>query len=209
MMDINDITLDDIDSFILNGDANNAPPEVVWHLEMMEKIRGMYLRKRDYGTKNIIVKHLMKYDKLSYYQANKLYNMTLEYFYCSTEITKEAWSNIYAEKLDNLAALAEELIENPRDAKAVAEIYHKARLARKLDEPDIPDLPKELFEKPFKLYAMDSEFLGLAPINRLELAQIIDDLPDMTEREKDKIKADAAIKPITLFENEQEDVRKQ
>lgn len=208
-MDIKDISLEQIYSFIKNGNPNDAPTEVVEYLEMMDKVRGMYLRRGDYGSKNIIINHLIKVDKLSYYLANKLYNQTLEYFYCSSTISKKAWSNIYAEKFDELAAIAEQLIKDPKDAKAVADIYNKARVARGLDEIDVPELPSLLFERPFKLYGMDPKFIGMKDINRLELARIIDEIPDMTERQKDRLKSDAAINPITLFLDESEDVRKQ
>jgi hypothetical protein len=208
-MDISDISLDQIHSFVNKGIITDAPEEVIHYINMMDKVRGMYLRQGDFGTKNSIVNHLIKIDGLSYYLANKLYNQTLEYFYCSSTISKKAWDNIYADKLDDLAAMAQQLVKEPRDLKIVADIIVKAREARHLDEPDIPELPKALFEKPFKLYAMDPEFLGMAPINRNALAQRIDSLDDFTEPEKDRLKSDAAIKQIILFPNEQEDVRKQ
>lgn len=208
-MGIKDITLDQIYMFIKNGDPSNAPEELVRYLQLMEMVRGLYLRKLDYPTKTMIVNHLMKAEELSYYLANKLYNDTIEYFYCDTTITKKAWSNLYADQLDALVAMATALIKDARDAKAVAGIIKEARLARKLDEPDVPELPAALFEKPFIMYSMDAEFLGLAPIDRNKLAAQIDELPEMTEREKELIKRDAAINPIILFPDEQEDPRKQ
>lgn len=208
-MDISDISLEQIHSFVHKGVIKDAPDEVIQYIDMMDKVRSMYLRQGDYGTKNSILNHLMKVDKLSYYLANKLYNQTLEYFYCSSTISKKAWSNIYADKLDDLAAAAQQLVKDARDLKIVADIVSKARTARYLDEPDIPELPTVLFDKPFKLYGMDPSFIGMAPINRIELGRIIDEIPDMTERQKDRLKSDAAINPINLFLDEQEDVRKQ
>lgn len=206
---IKDVTLDQINSFIKNGNPANAPQEIIDYLDLMDKVRGMYLRNGDFGTKNSIINHLTKVEKLSYYLAVNLYNNTIEYFYCSTKISKAAWRNVYAEKLDQQIAFAQEVQANSKDAKAVADIIKIAMSARELDEVDIPELPAHLFEKPFKLYGMDPSFVGLEPINRNRLAQIIDELPDVSERQKERIKQDAAIVDITIFQDEQEDVRKQ
>ena len=206
---LKDLSLQQIENFIFKGILTDAPDDVVIYMQMMEKVRGMYLRRMDFPTKTLIINHLTKIDKLSLYMANKLYNQTVEYFYCSTEISKKAYRNMYADKLDELAAVARQLVKDPKDAKYVADIEEKAARARGLDEPDTPELPAALFEKPFKLYGMDPEFLGMAPINRLLLAQQIDELPDLSEREKDRLKSDAAINQIIMFPNEQEDVRKQ
>lgn len=208
-MDIKDISLDQIYNFIQNGDRANAPKDIVDYLSAMEKVRGMHLRRMEFGTRTLILNHLVKVDGLSDYLANKLYNQTVEYFYCESGITKKAWRNLYADRLDDLAALAEQLIKDPRDAKAVAGIYVEAAEMRGLDEVDAPEIPKAAFERPWKLYAMDPVAVGLAPINRNRLAEIIDQIPDLSERQKDRLKEDAAIHPIKVFPNEQEDIRKQ
>jgi hypothetical protein len=208
-VDISDIELDQVYNFIKNGNPDNAPREIVDYLQAMDMVRGMYLRQLEYPTKEMIIKHLTKVEGMSYYLANKLYHNTIEYFYCSNTISKKAWNNLYADRLDDLAAIGKAMIKDARDAKAVAGIVKEARLARGLDQPDPIELPPALFEKPYIMYEMNSEFLGLPPIDRNKLAEQIDELPEMTEREKDLIKRDAAITQINIFPNEQENPRKQ
>lgn len=206
---IQDLSLEQIDSFIKNGDPKNAPAEIVSYLDMMDKVRGMYNRNGDFPSKNAIIKHLTKVDGLSYYLANNLYNNTVEYFYLSIPIKKDTYRNMYAEKLDQLMSFSIATMTGPKDAKAVADIIKIAMSARQLDVPEVEELPAELFDKPWKLYGMDPSYLGLQPPNRNRLAQIIDNLDDVTEGQKDRLKQEAGIQPITLFVDEQEDIRKQ
>lgn len=210
MMDIEkmlkSVTLTQIQNFVDTGDPKSAPQEIVEYLGQMDKIRGMYLRNGDFPTKNSIIKHLTKVDGLSYHLAIKLYNDTVEYFYCERRISKDAYRGLYADKLDQLVAFSIATMTGPKDAKAVADIIKVAMSARQLDVPDVEELPKELFDKPWKLYAMDPSFLGMPGINRNRLAEIIDNLPDTTELQKNRLKQDAAINQITIFsDDEQED----
>jgi hypothetical protein len=59
-----------------------------------------------------------------------------------------------------------------------------------------------------KLYSLDasiSEFTS--PADRNKLAKFIDDLPELTEREKIRIKQEALCLPLKIFPDEQENVR--
>ena len=50
--------------------------------------------------------------------------------------------------------------------------------------------------------------LGMPSVNRIELGKLIDDLPELSEKEKMMIKREAAVTQIKLFPDEQEDARK-
>lgn len=207
-INIDDIDLQDIYEFMNTGDVNKAPEEIVEYLRLLDKTHGMIQRIRQFGTKQSVIKHLVLVDELSPYKASLIYNETIEYFYRDENISKQAWRNLYASGLDQEINLARVLSKDVNDLEKISKMRERAAKMRQLDLVDPPQLPKELFDKPVKVYAMDTDFLGEEKINRLELARQIDDLDDLTPFEKEVLKQDAAISPIKLFPNEQEDLRK-
>jgi len=202
------ISLQDIFDYIENGKPETAPTEIVRYLDLLEKSRAMHLRIDKFGSKEMVVKHLVKVEGLSPFLASQIYNDALEYFYADTQVSKSAWRNIIAEKLAKVANMAMITAKTVQDWKYVANILMEEFKARQLDQPDVEDLPSALFEKPFKLYTQSAEALGLPAINRMELARFIDELPELTEKEKEVLKREASILPNKLFPDEQEDARK-
>lgn len=203
-INLDNIDLQDIYIFMENGDVKNAPEEVVFYLQLLDKIHGMHQRRLQYGTEEAILKHLILVDGFSRYKAKQLYDEMLEYFYKSTNVSKDVFRNIYAERMENLATAAEVMAKTPEDFDRASRIYERAGKMRQLDLVDPPQFPKELLQKPIKIFAMEAEFLGQPKINRLELAKQIDGLDELSEAEKILLKQDAAIEPIILFGNEQE-----
>tara|TARA_R110002050_G_scaffold69507_2_gene150348 strand:+ start:25963 stop:26589 length:627 start_codon:yes stop_codon:yes gene_type:complete len=202
---LEDISLEDIYDFIENGNPTDADPAVVEYLELMDKIRGMYLRFDKFGSKDHIVNHLIKVDGFSRYLANNLYNDTLEYFYCENKISKDAWRNICLEKMEKVANLAMMLIKDVADAAKV----HKMWVDMNNSMPEAKEtLPEEWFLKPWKMYAMDAELVGLPNVDRPTLAKHVDSLPELSEKEREMIKREAAVLPIKIFPDEQENARK-
>ena len=201
---IDDIDLQDIYAFMETGDVANAPAEVVEYLTTLDKVHKMHLRVLQWGNKEAILKHLMLVDQMSRYQAEKIHNEMLEYFYSDAKLSKQVFRNILFERMYNNCIAAEILALSTDDLSKVNRMYTEAGKMRQLDIIDPPVIPKEAFQRPNKIYAMDPAFLGEAKINRTLLAKHIDELEDYSEGEKLILKQDAAIEPIILFENEQE-----
>ena len=208
-INIDEIDIQDIYEFIETGNAAKAPPEVVRYLELLDKIYGMHNRTLEYGTPEHIIKHLIITEDLSRYKASLLYQETLEYFYRDSKISKNAWRNIYASRMDNLTTAATLMAKDVSDLDKISRMNERAGKMRQLDVPEPPVFPKELFEKPIKVYSMDPEFLGETKINRISLAKQIDDMDDLSVMEKEILKQDAAITQITLLPDESENKRRQ
>lgn len=198
---LDDIDINDVLEFMETGNVNDAPEHIVDYLVLIEKIHGMYLRNRQFGSREQVIKHLILVDKKSRYIAEKLYDEMLFYFYKGNTLSKEVWRNIIFEKMQNLATAAELTATNNQDFERASRIWERAGKLKQLDVVDPPPIPKEAFAKPYKVYAMDPEFLGEKPINRLELAKQIDALEDFSPAEKELLKEEAAINPIKLFDN--------
>jgi hypothetical protein len=207
---LEDIDLQQIYDFIENGISENTkiPEAVANYLEMMDKVRGMHLRIDKYASKDAIVNHLIKVEGLSRYMANKLYDQTIEYFYCETRISKNAWRNVYAELMMKVIVFAIEKAKDASDAAKIGKMIVDLGKLRQLDQPDKEELPAELFQRPFKLYTTDAEALGMGKVNRAQLAEFIDSLEELSEAEKIQIKREAQILPVKVFLDEEEDPRK-
>lgn len=204
---IEDIDIGDVYEFMETGDVNDAPEHIVEYLHLIDKIHGMYLRTRQFGNKEQVLKHLILVYGFSRYKGEKLYNEMLTYFYKGNSLSKKIWRNIYAEKIENNATAAELTATCNQDFERASRIWERAGKMRQLELVDPPEIPKEAFAKPYKVYAMDAEFLGEKPINRLELARQIDEMEDYTPDEKELLKQEAAINPIKLFDNDKEELR--
>lgn len=208
-MTINEISLDHIYDFMEKGNLNNAPEEIVLYLELLDKIRGMFLRIDQFGTKEAIVKHLMLVDKISRYKAMQLCDEAQQYFYSDVKISKQAWRNIYAEKAEKMINFAMQTVKNPTDAAKVVKMLLDVAELRGVNLPEQEELPAELFQAPWVIYSADAEYLGLeTKANRHKLAEMIDAFPELTEKQRVQIKREAQILPIKVFPNEQEDGRK-
>lgn len=209
-MTIDQINIKDIYDFMETGNPANAPADIVEYLELLDKVRGMFRRIDKFGSRDAIIKHLMTVDKMSRYKAAQVCDEAREYFYCDSHVSKQAWKNIYADKMEQMINFAMQTVENVGDAQKVVKMLMDVAIIRGINEPDIEEIPAEVFQAPFVVYSCDAEFLGLPKVNRHKLSEMIDSFPELTEKEKIQIKREALIPefPLKLFPNEQEDARK-
>ena len=205
---IGHISLDDIYDFVDNGNPDDADEAIVTYLDLMDKVRSMHLRVAQFGTRESIVKHLMKVEKLTRHLAVKLYYNALEYFYASSELSKQAQRNVYADKLDRMIVIAELAVKDVKDANMLAGMIEKAAKIRGLDKEDVDFVPEDWFKEQVVVYTTDALKAGLDPINRNQLAKDIEKYPEIPEKVKMMIKREALLEPLTLFEDEQENARK-
>lgn len=207
-MNLESVTLDQVYEFMERGNIKNAPEGLVEYLKMLEKIHGMIRRVDIYGDKEGVIKHLILVDGLSKYKARKIYNETIEYFNVDSEISKEAWRNHYADKMDRVSNFAMVIMKDVSDAAKVHKMLCDAMIARGANLPDKEELPKDYYDKPVNLYSLDPRIFEFGEANRIGLEKFIDTLPELTEKEKIRIKQETLILPLKIFPDEQEDPRK-
>lgn len=207
-MTINDIDISHIYDFMERGSVNNAPQHIVDYLELLDKTRGMIMRIDHFGSKQMVVKHLMLTENLSKYKAGLVYDEAIEYFYSSQKVSKAAWKNIYAEKMEMMINFATLEARTVDDARKIIQMYKDLGEMREVHVEDKSDLPEELFKAPVVVYSINPEDLGLPKANRQKLAEMIDRLPELTEKERTRLKEEAQALPIKVFPNEQADPRK-
>lgn len=209
-----DITLDDIYDFIdcKYGPDDIIPPEkkpILDHLELLDKIRGMHLRIDKYGSEEHIVQHLITVDGYSRYLAKKFYNQALEFFYCNNEISKSAWRNIIADKMERGINAAIMAAKDTKDFVAATKLWIEVAKIRELDKADPPQLNPEAAGRMFAIYSYDPKQLGLDTIQDDKMIrEFIDSIENITEREKKLAYQEAMLEPLKLFPEKHEDVRK-
>lgn len=207
-MSLDDVTLDQLYDFMEHGSIKNAPPEIVAYLLLLDKTMGMIRRIDIYGNKEAVIKHLVLADGLSPYKAKKIYSETIEYFYVDTEISKEAYRNYYADRMDKVTNFAALIMKDVSDAGKVHKMYLDTMIARGVNNPDKEVIPDHFFDKPVNLMSYDARIFEFGEANRTALDKFIETLPELTEREKIRIKQEALLLPLKIFPDESENPRK-
>ena len=207
-MKLEDVTLDQLYEFMERGSIENAPQHIVDYLQLIEKVRGMILRIDMYGNKEAVIKHLRLVDGFSEYKAQKIYNETIQYFYVDSEVSKEAWRNFYAEKMQQVINFSLLVMKDVSDASKVVKMLVDIANLRQVNVPDADKLPDTFFDKPVNLLSLDANIFEFGKANRQGLEQFIDSMPDLTEKEKIRIKQEAMLLPLKIFPDVTEDPRK-
>lgn len=199
---IKDLSLEDLVEFRDHGDMTNAPSEVLQYALELEKVHGMHLRIKDYGSRDAIINHLVKFNGYSNYLAAKLHDEMLEYFYGDRTISKNAHRYRLADLMEKgintalvLAKDAKEVIAAIKEIKSVAQVLQ-------LDQTDGQEFPVELLAKPVKLYTSNAEALGMMPMDRYKLGTFIDELEGLTEAQKIMAKRDSMLLPVKFFQDD-------
>ena len=163
---------------------------------------------RKYGKDNAIAFLLHEPFNVERMRARKMYSEAINLFYLNDAIENNAHRNMM---FDNLMKAAQVVLQNAvssKDMEVYGNLNIQAAKIKQLDKPD-PVKPKEIDEKPIKIYDLNPEAVGLDVANRQILAAQIDSV-DLPEREKVRLKRDANIVDIDFEEmlNDQEEKTK-
>ena len=207
---IEDISLEQIYEWQERGlDSKKMPEEIVAYFDAMDKVRAMTLRFDRWGSKDAILDYLVGIEGLSRYLATKLYNQTVEFFYCDTEISKEAWLNRILDMMEKNIQASVLLVKDTNDGAKVNKMLKELADVVKELHPDSDELDDAITRKPMKLYTMTPEDVGLPSVNRTEAKKMIEQYPDLPEIVKKRIMQEAQIIPLEVFTDESQDAREQ
>lgn len=206
-LDVSKIELSTIYQFIDRGDRADAPRPVLLYLDYLEKIRRMNNRVDDYGSRNLIIKHLIKVDGLSRHLASRIYDDSMEYFFSERNISKDAYRNMLAEKMIKNINLATISAKSATEILAINKSIVEVAKVLKLDEPD-PIVLDESAPLPWIIFTTDAKQLGLPEMDRTAVSAGIDAIPDISEKVREHVKREAEILPMILFPTPEKDGRK-
>ena len=207
-----DYNLDDLYEWLENGKSALVDESFMRYVELLDKVRAMMLRKDIYGNKETIIKHLITFEpelQKNKYRANQIYSESIEYFYTQDTISKKAWRNLYADDLDKAYDLAIALAETSSDVDKATKIKERAGKIRALDQVDPPEIPKNLFSRPNKVYTMDMDMWEIGSEDRNDAVAWIEEYgKKLSGKQIDRIKQEIGATKIKIFQDETEDPRK-
>ena len=154
---------------------------------------------RKYGKDNAIAFLMHKPFFVERGRARQMYAEALNLFYLNDTVENDAYRSIL---FDNLQKAALAVLQNATSAKAM-EVYGNLLVqAAKVKQPDKPDPVKlkQVDEKHFKVYDLSPESVGIPAANRQNLARQIDQMQDLPEGEKVRLRRDANIEDINFEE---------
>lgn len=207
-VNIDDISLDILYSYMQSGSDVHVPEEILYYLELLEKIYSMMQRIDKFGSRDMIVKHLVISEKakgkeISRYKALQLYYDAMEYFYADSKVSKAVHRNMLADKLEKLLNVALVTYESASDLKGISSLVKEISILRQLNKEDVID-ENPLDNKPFVLYSINPEDVGIDGVDQKELIEYVEGLPELNAIVRDKILRDANVKTPKLIMNEQE-----
>ena len=178
--------LNQLKALIESGEVKELPAAMVEYFEQIDYIRGLHFR---WESKTFIINAVaLKWPQMTKYEIARLYNETLNFFYLNNDVKVEAWRNIYAERLDNLGALAAEM----NDLEQSRLCFMNAADIRGVTKNQPPQLPADLLDRRPVFYTIDIQKLGIPSVLRTRLAEFIDKL-DLTDLEKNKYRREAMV----------------
>lgn len=190
---------ENLQALVERGDTKNLPEKVVKYYEQVDFIRCLYNK---YESKSYIINAVtLQWPKLSKYQATQLYFDTLNFFNLDNTVKVEAWANIYADRLDNMARICHEMDDFETERRCIMDAATLRGVGK--DKPN--QIPDELLDRRPVFFTVRARELGIPEVNRNDLASFIDKL-DISERERLKVRREAMIEdvPFELVKNDEE-----
>ena len=198
-IDFDSIDMALIEQVLSTGSLDALPEAERRYYDLMELVRG--LRARLKFNNKVVTKagiiRLLKSEPygLSDYMARRVYADSLNFFYTQDEVSPRAWSNFYAERLENWANLL--FVQgNSRDALKYMKL---AAQLRGCFDQEAPGVPEELLaQQQTIIYTTSRRDLGLPATDRRRVEQLIDAIPEVPELVRESVKEDAAINQFDL-----------
>lgn len=194
-----EVSLDRIERVLSTGSLDALPEAERRYYDLMEMVRGLRARLKvndKLVTKAGIIR-LLKSEPygLTDYMARRVYTDAINFFWAQDEVRPRAFSNLYADRLENWANL---LFIQGQPRVALSYIKLAAQLRGCFDE-EPQQIPDELLnQQPTIIYTTDRRDLGLPATNRRQVEQLIDAIPDIPDLVRDSLKEDANISKFQL-----------
>ena len=198
-----------LNRILSTGDLECLTPEEREYFSFMEMVRGLRARMllpggRKIVTKAGIIKLLKNNYGFSDWMARRIYDDAINFFYSESTVTPRAWANLYAEKLEKMADLA---FTGGKFKEGRALMNDAARLRGCFDEAT-PEIPEELLQpRTAIIYTSNAAAIGAPSADRRELEAFIDEIPEIPQLTRQRVKEDAGILPKNLLKRMAEDVK--
>lgn len=188
--------LQKLEDYIQSGSVNKLSAEEAIYIEALTLFNSL---ARKYGRRNTIRFFTKEPFNLKYARASEMYDEAIALFYTDRNVEKKALRNLKAEQLDEAAMIVRDNAQSSKDWEVFANITMQSAKLQELDKPDVEKLPLQAYQKPIRVYSLDTESIGLPKIDRQDLANQIEAL-EIPERDKIRLRKDALIEPFNIQE---------
>lgn len=176
--DFNEVTLATLQSWVATREHQDMPDELVGYMEMLERC---YHWHQTMALEAEIIDNLLTHYPHKFNgnrsRAKQIYADAINHFYLDTDITQEAWANVYADRLDKLAIATLRTSENASDLAKVKDIWKEAATLRGAYAEKKEQLPPEVYEQRYMLFTNKITDLGLPEQPQAEIKAMIRGLP--------------------------------
>lgn len=196
---------DQFSAILKTGNLSSLPIEYQEYYNMMDYSRGLSAKMTYEGqllTRNKVIRFVRENFDISQETAKRVYEDAINFFYLHNSIKTEAFSNMYAQRLEDLASLA----ASTGDLKTAKEMISEAAKLRGCYDKKEPEIPKEYFRKQWVIYTNDVADLGLESEDEKELDAFIDSLPEIPVLKRDRLKREAGTRPYDIMKSMAEDI---
>ena len=198
--------------WIEKGQSSSVSEEFVQYVNMLSKIFNMKQRFDVFGDREAIIKHLVTFEpdiKGNRLEALRLYNEAMEYYYGDVSLPKKILRNMAAARVEKDAQMARLTAENSSDFEKVSKIEERAFKMRQLDVIDEEKPDALIYQKPNKVYTLNMDMFEIGNVPKDEIEQWIDqNVKQLPVKAIERIKQEALISKIKVFEEDGEDSRK-
>lgn len=192
-----DIELEDLLEWMESG-GGKISQELSDYAMMLEKIWGMYRRHLDFPNEESIINYLVQIHKMQRFQARKLVNDSLSYFSADLQHSKQTWINLIVDLMKKNYIFAISLAKNTNDAVKSNAILKDMADILDLKTADIMEMEEDLM-KQVQILTTDITMFGEEKVSRVDLGNLIDNLPDVPEKIKEAVKMDIDNFPFKLL----------
>ena len=204
--------IDMLYDWIEKGQSSSVSEEFVQYVNMLSKIFNMKQRFDVFGDREAIIKHLVTFEpdiKGNRLEALRLYNEAMEYYYGDVSLPKKILRNMAAARVEKDAQMARLTAENSSDFEKVSKIEERAFKMRQLDVIDEEKPDALIYQKPNKVYTLNMDMFEIGNVPKDEIEQWIDqNVKQLPVKAIERIKQEALISKIKVFEDDGEDSRK-
>lgn len=154
---------------------------------------------RKYGRENTIRALMAPPFGCTRRTARRMYTEAINLFYEQDDIDNKAYRNMMFQELRAAALTTIKMARNTKDMEVYGKLMKQAFEIKQLDKPDEKerDLPPI---KPITIWSLDPQRVGLPAENRQLLERQIDNIPDITIAEKERLKRESMAKDIDIIE---------
>lgn len=185
-----------LQDYLASGCTMELTTEELEYYNILYALVGIH---RKYGRDNAIAFLMHKPFNIEQGRARQMYAEALNLFYLNDTVENDAYRNIIFDNLQKAALVVLQNATTSKDMEVYGNLQVQAAKIKQLDKPD-PVKLKQADEKPIKWYDLSPESVGIPAANRNNLARQIDQMSDLSEGDKTRLKRDANVEDINFEE---------